>query len=48
LCAECKEKKTLSLCADDPARAMLLDWSKKSPELLELLKTCLPITIIKK
>lgn len=48
LCAKCKENKTLSLSADDPAFVMLVDWSKKSPELLQLLKTCLPITRIKK
>jgi hypothetical protein len=48
LCMECREKGTVTLHEDDPNRKMLIDWSRKFPELLQLLTKCLPITKIKK
>lgn len=48
LCMECRKKGSLSLREDDSTYTMLIDWSRKSPALLELLKKCLPITKIKK
>lgn len=48
LCMECREKGIITLYEGDPTRTMLIDWSRKSPELLKLLTTCLPITKIKK
>jgi hypothetical protein len=43
LCQQCKENSMLALQKDDSTRAMLMDWSKKSPTLLKLLEKCLPI-----
>lgn len=48
LCMECRQNGILSLHKNDPIRAMLIDWSKKSPAMLEFLNTCLPMMKTKK
>lgn len=48
LCMERRENGAIALQNNDPAYAMLRDWAGTSPQLLQLLKTCLPIRTIKK
>jgi hypothetical protein len=48
LCQQCKENSILALQKDDSTRAMLLEWSKKSPGMLKLLEKCLPIAKVAK
>jgi hypothetical protein len=48
LCMERKENGAIALQNNDSTYAMLFDWTRTSPELLQLLKTCLPIRTVKK
>lgn len=42
LCQECDARGYIVLSDDDPLRAILIDWSRRSPAMLAFLKKCLP------
>ncbi len=48
LCADVKKYKTLDLNVQDPTRKMLIKLAQESSEMLNFLKTCLPLAPIKK
>jgi len=45
LCEECKEKGYVLVNKDDTIYTMLVDWSKESETMLNVLKRCLPVCI---